>query len=100
MKKQITNWGNYPSVICEELSFTTNSEAQQILKKAGHIAPRGNGRCYGDASLGENIMSTTRFNKVLAFDVDKGVFTCQAGITLAEVLNIIVPKKWFLSVTP
>ena len=34
------------------------------------------------------------------FDVEKGILRAEAGVTLAEILNVIVPKGWFLPVTP
>jgi len=39
-------------------------------------------------------------NKALAFDIESGTFTCQAGMTLDRVLEITVPNGWFLPVTP
>lgn len=100
MKKQIGNWGNYPLIESNEISFYTENEAKLALSNHENISPRGNGRCYGDASLGVNTLKNTKFNKVLAFDTISGVFDCQSGITLDEILEIIVPKKWFLPVTP
>ncbi|HEX8279471.1 MAG TPA: FAD-binding oxidoreductase, partial [Segetibacter sp.] len=61
---------------------------------------RGNGRCYGDSSLSDNIVSTLKYDKVISFDIANGLFECESGITLDQVLEIIVPKGWFLPVTP
>ncbi len=61
---------------------------------------RGLGRCYGDAALADNIVSTTAFHHFLAFDKEKGLLTCQAGVSLAEILEVIVPYGWFLPVVP
>ncbi|HYE96469.1 MAG TPA: FAD-binding oxidoreductase, partial [Rubricoccaceae bacterium] len=36
----------------------------------------------------------------LAFDDDAGVVRCEAGTTLADVLEVVVPRGWFLPVTP
>lgn len=100
MKKQIANWGNYPVMESDERSFTCNDQLQQLVKEDGHFIARGNGRCYGDGSLGGKTISTLKFDKVLSFDVTKGIFECESGITLDQVLEIIIPKGWFLPVTP
>jgi FAD/FMN-containing dehydrogenase len=100
MKKKIANWGNYPVVETEEKSFSFIEELAQIVADNRPLIARGNGRCYGDASLAGNTVSTLKYNKILSFDAASGVFACQSGITLDEVLEVIVPRGWFLPVTP
>ncbi|MGX5819187.1 FAD-binding oxidoreductase [Chitinophaga lutea] len=100
MRKQLANWGNYPVLDCEESSFTLEEQLVQFVDAHDHMIARGNGRCYGDASLGQHSISTLRYDKVLAFDTTSGYFECQPGITLDQVLDITVPKGWFLPVTP
>ena len=100
MKKRIANWGNYPVVESEVQSFSFAGELAQLLQQPGEKIARGAGRCYGDASLAPATISTLRYDKVLSFDVEAGIFECQSGIMLSDVLQIIVPKGWFLPVTP
>lgn len=97
---KVANWGNYPVVDVEVGEFSRESEvASQIAEQDSWIA-RGLGRCYGDSSLGEFILSTTSFNRFLGFDEARGWLTVQAGVSLEDVLKVIVPKGWFLPVTP
>src|SRR5882724_501509 len=100
MKKEIANWGNYPVMESEESNFAFLDDIQRYVKKTGEFIPRGNGRCYGDASLAPRTICTTKFDKILSFDTEKGIFECESGITLDHVLEVIVPKGWFLPVTP
>jgi FAD/FMN-containing dehydrogenase len=100
MKKTIANWGNYPQVETDERSFSFIEELPPIVSSHEHIIARGNGRCYGDASLARTTISTLKFNKIISFDKERGVFECQSGITLDQVLEVIVPAGWFLPVTP
>lgn len=100
MKKRIANWGNYPVVESEESSFSFSRQLTDTVLQNDGIIARGNGRCYGDASLERNTISTLRYDKILSFDVERGIFECQCGITLDQVLEVIVPKGWFLPVTP
>lgn len=100
MKKQIANWGNYPVMESDEKSFAFEEQLHQLIKDNEGFIPRGNGRCYGDASLGDKTISTLKFDKILSFDVDNGVLECQSGLTLDSILEVVVPKGWFLPVTP
>jgi len=100
MKKQIANWGNYPAITSNEESFAFPEQLQNILSCREKFIPRGNGRCYGDASLAETTISTLKYDKILSFDHSSGIFECQSGLTLDQILEVIVPKGWFLPVTP
>lgn len=98
MKKLITNWNNYPVVEAREVSFDYGKEI--ALKLAQSSIAHGNGRCYGDASLSSEVVNTLRYDKVLSFDEVNGIITCQSGLLLSDLLQIIVPRGWFLPVTP
>jgi decaprenylphospho-beta-D-ribofuranose 2-oxidase len=100
MKKKIANWGNYPAIESEEKSFAFDEQLQELFRTEAHFIARGNGRCYGDASLADVTISTLKYDKVLSFDTKNGIFECQSGITLDQVLEVIVPEGWFLPVTP
>lgn len=100
MKKDIANWGNYPVMESDEQNFTMLDDMVRYVANAKDFIPRGNGRCYGDASLAGNTVCTVKFDKILSFDADSGLFECQSGITLDQVLEVVVPKGWFLPVTP
>ena len=62
----------------------------------------GKGRSYGDACLngGGTILDTAGLDRFLAFDTTAGILHAEAGVTLAEVLALVVPHGWFLPVTP
>lgn len=96
----ISNWGNYPATAAKVYTFETAEELRVLLSQLDTAIPRGNGRCYGDSALAEQIVSAMSYNKFLSFDEQQGLITCQAGVTLAEVLDVIVPRGWFLPVTP
>ena len=100
MIKPIANWGNYPVIESNEESFAFDEQLDKLVSKEQPFIARGNGRCYGDASLANRTISTLKFNKILSFDAVAGVFECQSGITLDQILTVIVPQGWFLPVTP
>jgi FAD/FMN-containing dehydrogenase len=66
------------------------------------VLPYGLGRSYGDVCLnnGHTLLDTSRMSHLLAFDEATGVLTCEAGATLDDILQVFVPRGWFLPVTP
>src|SRR6187402_921285 len=100
MIKTVSNWSNYPKKDVEWLSPTRDADLKEILLSKDNIIARGAGRCYGDSSLAPNVIDMLGFNKFLAFDTAQGILTCQAGVMLDTILQVIVPQGWFLPVTP
>ena len=100
MKKRIADWGQYPVIEANEQSFTFNNELNDLVKHNDNVIARGSGRCYGDSALATNTISTLKYDNILFFDTINGVITCQPGITLEQLLQVIVPQGWFLPVTP
>lgn len=100
MLRSISNWGNYPVIESDEQFFSFDDQLQNLVRNSNHFIPRGNGRCYGDASLSSETITTTKFDKVLSFDPINGILECQSGLILDKILELIVPKGWFLPVTP
>lgn len=98
--KNVTNWGNYPVVKKEIKAEEDYDKIRNFLKTHNEVIARGNGRCYGDAALGEAIFSTQKLNKFISFDRINGILECEAGVLLSEILEISVPQGYFLFVTP
>ena len=100
MQERLANWGNFPVVDAEVRSFSGAGDLAAEIAKYDRTIVRGMGRSYGDASLGPHVLSSLKLNKILAFDEAEGIVTCQAGVTLADLLDVFVPRGWFLPVTP
>lgn len=98
--KKVTNWGNFPIVEKEIKSEDSLQKIREFVINHNEVIARGNGRCYGDASLGEAIFSTKRLNKFIHFDRLNGIIECESGILLSDILEITVPQGYFLYVTP
>ena len=64
--------------------------------------PRGLGRSYGDVCVndGGTLLHTFRRDRLLAFDVEAGILTCEAGASLADIAQTSLPRGWFLPVVP
>ena len=99
--RRISAWGNYPIIEAEAGGFDTVKQLREKLtESSGPIIAYGNGRSYGDAPLQKHILLTRRFNKFLSFNEETGELRCQAGVLLSEILEVFVPRGWFLPVTP
>jgi FAD/FMN-containing dehydrogenase len=98
--RKISDWGNYPIIEADVAGFDTAEQLRTRLEGSGPVIAYGNGRSYGDASLQKKILLTRRFNKFLSFDEATGTLCCQAGVLLSEILEVFVPRGWFLPVTP
>lgn len=97
LNQSLSGWGRYPVATCA----TKRPERYQDLRATAPVQiARGQGRSYGDAALGEMVILTERVNRMLAFDSVAGTLRAEAGVTLAEILDVIVPQGWFLPVTP
>jgi len=95
-------WGRYPAVEGEVFAPNAPAGFQQRLRhlEGMGVTPRGLGRSYGDSSLGERMLSSRWLNHVLSFDEGSGVLYCEAGVSLRDILEVFVPRGWFLPVTP
>lgn len=98
--QKVTNWGNFPVVEKEMRSEDSFKKIKEFVLNHNEVIARGNGRCYGDASLGDTIFSTKKLNKFMSFDRLNGIIECESGVLLSEVLEISVPQGYFLYVTP
>ncbi len=64
--------------------------------------PRGNGRSYGDVCLNDGgfLIDCLGIKRFIQFNTDTGALCCEAGVLIADILDLVVPHGWFLPVTP
>jgi hypothetical protein len=98
--EKVTNWGMYPVAEGEVFNPKHKNQIAQIISHHSDLIPRGNGRSYGDSSLSKNMISCLELKRILHFDEEQGVITCESGVMLSDLLNFIVPKGFFVPVTP
>jgi FAD/FMN-containing dehydrogenase len=99
------SWGRYPKFAHRHVHRPAwNDEVPAILESAepGSLLPYGLGRSYGDSCLnGEReLIDCRRLNRILGFDESTGMVRCESGVTLADIIDVFLPKGWFLPVTP
>jgi FAD/FMN-containing dehydrogenase len=75
-----------------------------VRATAGANLSRGLGRSYGDSSLpasaSDKVIATRRANRILSFDASTGVLRAEAGLALAEINRLFIPRGFFTPVTP
>ena len=98
MNQQIHGWGAYPKIISEVLMPRSLSACKDNLNQP--LIARGMGRSYGDSANAPVVMQTNALDRYIEFDTERGLLTCEAGVTLRDILTLIVPRGWFLPVTP
>ena len=59
-------------------------------------------RTYGDSCLnsGGALIDATGLDRLIAFDPKAGRLRAEAGLSISEALQVIVPRGWFLPTTP
>lgn len=96
----IYGWGRYPRVDADIYSADSNEQLQKFLANNDSIIPYALGRSYGDSALSTTVIRTTRLNCILDFDQAQGLVDCEAGVSLAELIDTFLPQGWFLPITP
>ncbi|CAG2140163.1 Decaprenylphosphoryl-beta-D-ribose oxidase [Cupriavidus yeoncheonensis] len=97
------SWGRSVRSDCALLALPCRTEELPPLPDfAGSYLPFGNGRSYGDSCLntGGALLSTHGLDRFIAFDPGSGILCCESGVQLAEISRLMVPRGWFLPVTP
>ena len=100
----ITGWGNYiPKKFKTNIFYPKNIiELKKLLsrKNCKYAAIRGNGRSYGDSSIGEKIISIRDFEKKIKIDYKNKILHCSANCTMGEINEVLIKKNFFFKVTP
>lgn len=97
----VKNWGNYPVIETSMKTPSNEADALEYVATSAKAIGRGLGRCYGDSALNDMlIISSTRLNHMLEFNPETGILVAEAGVSLAEIVEVFAPRGWFVPVTP
>src|SRR5690348_13146349 len=100
MPLPLQSWGLYPPA--RQQATRIYDRFVRLPGFENHALPRGNGRSYGDVCLddGGTLLDARGLDRFIAFDDCTGVLRCEAGVLLADVLELTVARGWFLPVVP
>jgi FAD/FMN-containing dehydrogenase len=97
------SWGRYPAATpAAVVPVIWRSDPPALERVNGSVLAYACGRSYGDSCLndGGTLLDVRQLDRLIAFDEETGLLRCEAGMTLAEILDLVVPRGWFLPVVP
>jgi len=106
MNSNLFSWGRYPNHPQTGSFCSWRSELHSTLismrDRFEETLPYGSGRSYGDSCLAtsDQVIVTRSMDRLIKADWKKGRIVVEAGITLAQILEVAIPLGWFLPVTP
>lgn len=98
--QKTTAWGNYPKVKSYVSEASFDGQLADCIAESSDLIAQGNARSYGDSALSGHIISMLKMDKLLDFNPQEKTMEAQAGILLSDILGFIVPRGFFLPVTP
>jgi decaprenylphospho-beta-D-ribofuranose 2-oxidase len=100
----LSGWGRTNRTRASVWSPARTDQIADHLRAANPrgVIARGLGRSYGDAAqnAGGSVVLATALDRVLDLDVEKGVITCEAGVSLDTLMRVLIPLGWFPTVVP
>jgi decaprenylphospho-beta-D-ribofuranose 2-oxidase len=103
-RRLLTGWGRTSPTAATVVAPETVDDVEDALEHPGRrgLIARGLGRSYGDAAqnAGGSVIDATPLDRVLDLDLDRGMIRVEAGATFDALLRLLVPRGWFVPVTP
>lgn len=100
---ELSGWGRYPRRAAQVIRPADTAGVAAALvatPTAGRLIARGLGRAYGDAALAPRVLDMTGLDRFLSFDPETGRLEAEAGLSLAAIIDALLPRGWFPAVTP
>jgi FAD/FMN-containing dehydrogenase len=99
---QFESWGRFPKLFAEVRPLFWKEDFPAPTADGTKILAVGMGRSYGDVCLLQHgtLLTTPNLDRLISFDLETGLLRCEAGVTLAQILDFAVPRGWFLPVSP
>jgi decaprenylphospho-beta-D-ribofuranose 2-oxidase len=100
----LTGWGRTAPTVAELAEPAEPAEIPGLLLAATQrgVIARGLGRSYNNAAQngGGLVIRTTRMNRIIEIDTERGLVTCEAGVSLEQLMTAMLPHGWFVPVSP
>jgi decaprenylphospho-beta-D-ribofuranose 2-oxidase len=98
---RVSGWGGGPGAEVHVIRAERVEDVRAAIERSEAAIPRGMGRSYGDAAqLSGGVVLELTSLKGYELDRERGLLTAQAGTTLGELLDVVVPAGWMLPVVP
>jgi decaprenylphospho-beta-D-ribofuranose 2-oxidase len=104
LKARLTGWGRVAPSVAQVYEPASAEQVAALLRAAparGVIA-RGLGRSYNNAAQNDHgtVLMTARLNSITDLDADTGQVTCEAGVSLEQLMIAGLRHGWFVPVSP
>jgi len=105
-RRSLSGWGRTAPTVCDVARVQRADEVDAVLSAAAGagrtVLARGLARSYGDAAqcAGGVVVDTTGLDAVLEADLEAGWVRVGAGVSLDALMRSLVPRGWFVPVTP
>jgi len=103
LRRSLTGWGCTNPTLADVLELP-NHEVPAALREVGARGAlvRGMGRSYGDAAQnsGGLVLRLLGSGHQAVLDSAAGTVTVPSGVSFDDLLRVIVPRGWFVPVTP
>ncbi|WP_288250252.1 FAD-binding oxidoreductase [uncultured Prochlorococcus sp.] len=103
LEQKISGWGGYPFSDSKIYVPSEISQLQEIISESSpkSIIGRGLGRSYGNPAQRQNgnVVDLRLFNKI-SLDSDESKVIVGGGVSIDDLLKEIVPKGFFVPVSP
>jgi decaprenylphospho-beta-D-ribofuranose 2-oxidase len=97
----LKSFGNNVKINCNTQTLKSIKFQEFKKLKISNSITRGKGNSYGDSSLNSNkTFLTKNLNEIDFFDTKNGIIKCGSGVSIENLLPIIINSGWFLPVTP
>lgn len=106
MSQALYSWGRHPRAPQTASACAWQNELPAlhaaVTKAHGNTLAYGNGRSYGDSCMAasDHVLHIRSLDRFINTDWQHGIIHVEAGITLAQILEVAIPRGFFLPVTP
>ena len=103
-RRLLAGWGRASPTAADVIEVHSDEDVATALKAPPPrgVLARGLGRAYGDAAqnAGGDVLDMLGLDRVHRLDLERGVVVVDAGLSLDDLLRLVVPTGWFIAVSP
>jgi decaprenylphospho-beta-D-ribofuranose 2-oxidase len=105
-RQVLSGWGRTAPSASDVVRITDPDDVDDLMAAAVAadrvVLARGLGRSYGDAAqcAGGVVLDATGLDTIMASDLEAGWVRVGAGVSLDTLMKVLLPRGWFVPVSP
>jgi decaprenylphospho-beta-D-ribofuranose 2-oxidase len=104
VRRALAGWGRTAPSVADVSVPAGDGDVVSVVKHAGArgVLARGLGRSYGDSAQngGGAVLDMTSLGRILSIDVPTGLVTVESGVSLDQLVKVLLPLGLFVPVLP